>query len=126
MGWGRQIIDVRRLRRAVDSKKGRNVGGFFAAIGGVGIVIAIIILLVIAAIIALIVTLLMRAWYKVARADEALVIVGRKAKKGPGPASNVSVIRGGGAIVNPITQRAETLSLRARQIMVQPTAQSIQ
>lgn len=102
------------------------MGGFFAAIGGVGIVIAIIILLVIAAIIALIVTLLMRAWYKVARADEALVIVGRKAKKGPGPASNVSVIRGGGAIVNPITQRAETLSLRARQIMVQPTAQSIQ
>ncbi|WP_438616714.1 SPFH domain-containing protein [Microbacterium karelineae] len=69
----------------------------------------------------------MRAWYKVARADEALVIVGRKQKKGgTGPISNVTVIRGGGAVVNPITQRAETLSLRARQIMVQPTAQSIQ
>lgn len=102
------------------------MGGFFATIGGVGIVIAIIILLVVAAIIALIVTLLMRAWYKVARADEALVIVGRKQKKGTAPTSNVTVIRGGGAIVNPITQRAETLSLRARQIMVQPTAQSIQ
>jgi len=102
------------------------VGGFFAAIGSVGIVIGIIILLVVVGIIALIVTLLMRAWYKVARADEALVIVGRKSKKGSGPTTAVTVIRGGGAIVNPITQRAETLSLRARQIMVQPTAQSIQ
>jgi flotillin len=101
--------------------------GFFAAIGTAGIVIAVIILLVVLAIVGLIVTLLMRAWYKVARADEALVIVGRKAKKGgAGPASALTVIRGGGAIVNPITQRAETLSLRARQIMVQPTAQSIQ
>lgn len=101
--------------------------GFFTAIGVGGIVIAVIILLVILAIVGLIITLLMRAWYKVARADEALVIVGRKAKKGgTGPASALTVIRGGGAIVNPITQRAETLSLRARQIMVQPTAQSIQ
>ena len=101
--------------------------GFFTAIGVGGIVIAVIILLVILAIVGLIITLLMRAWYKVARADEALVIVGRKAKKGSmGPASALTVIRGGGAIVNPITQRAETLSLRARQIMVQPTAQSIQ
>lgn len=101
--------------------------GFFTAIGTAGIVVAVIVLLVILAIVGLIITLLMRAWYKVARADEALVIVGRKAKKGStGPASALTVIRGGGAIVNPITQRAETLSLRARQIMVQPTAQSIQ
>lgn len=102
------------------------MGGILGAAGGVAIVIGLIVLLVVAAIIALIVTLLMRAWYKVARADEALVIVGRKQKKGAGPTSNVAVIRGGGAVVNPITQRAETLSLRARQIMVQPTAQSIQ
>ena len=101
--------------------------GFFTAIGVGGVIIAVIILLVILAIVGLIITLLMRAWYKVARADEALVIVGRKAKKGAtGPGSALTVIRGGGAIVNPITQRAETLSLRARQIMVQPTAQSIQ
>ncbi|WP_232527925.1 SPFH domain-containing protein [Microbacterium suaedae] len=102
------------------------MSGILGAAGGVAVVIGLIILLVVAAIIALIVTLLMRAWYKVARADEALVIVGRKQKKGTGPTSNVAVIRGGGAVVNPITQRAETLSLRARQIMVQPTAQSIQ
>jgi flotillin len=54
--------------------------GFFAAIGTAGIVIAVIILLVVLAIVGLIVTLLMRAWYKVARADVELVIVGRKAK----------------------------------------------
>ncbi|WP_084502323.1 SPFH domain-containing protein [Microbacterium indicum] len=101
--------------------------GVFATIGAVGIVIIVVILLVVAAVVALVIALLMRAWYKVARADEALVIVGRRGKrKGGVPAANVSVIRGGGAIVNPITQRAETLSLRARQIMVQPTAQSIQ
>ncbi|WP_368732862.1 SPFH domain-containing protein [Microbacterium sp. ZXX196] len=102
------------------------MSGLFAALGGAGIAIVVIILLVVAAIIALVVVLLMRAWYKVARADEALVIVGRRQRKSDGQTSSIAVIRGGGAVVNPITQRAETLSLRARQIMVQPTAQSIQ
>ncbi|MBP2437439.1 SPFH domain-containing protein [Microbacterium amylolyticum] len=103
------------------------MGTFFAAVGGVGIIIGLVILLAIAAVIGLIVVLLMRAWYKVARADEALVIVGRRGKgKNKSVDSALTVVRGGGAIVNPITQRAETLSLRARQIMVQPTAQSIQ
>jgi flotillin len=102
------------------------VEGFLAGVGGAGLAVALVVLVAVAAVVALIIMLVLRAWYKVARADEALVIVGRKQKKSDGPASSFSVIRGGGAVVNPITQRAETLSLRARQIMVQPTAQSIQ
>lgn len=100
--------------------------GFIAAAGGAGAVVAIAVVAVVLIVAALIGTLVLRGWYKVARADEALIIVGKKQKSKDGTPSNVSVIRGGGAVVNPITQRAETLSLRARQIMVKPTAQSIQ
>lgn len=68
--------------------------------------------------------LLFRAWYRVAKADEALVIVGKTQKGADGQSSRISVITGGGAIVNPITQRAELVSLRARQIKMEPVAQS--
>lgn len=79
----------------------------------------------IALVIALIVVLIMvRAWYKVAKADQALVIVGKSQKNAAGQASRISVITGGGALVNPLTQRAEMISLRARQIKMEPTAQS--
>lgn len=100
--------------------------GIVDTAGSIGIVVAVVIVVVVLAVAALIGTLVLRAWYKVARADEALIIVGKKQRAKDGTSSNVAVIRGGGAIVNPITQRAETLSLRARQIMVKPTAQSIQ
>ena len=80
---------------------------------------------VIAAIILLIFILIMvRAWYKVAKADQALVVVGKSQKGADGASSRISVITGGGALVNPLTQRAEMISLRARQIKMEPTAQA--
>jgi flotillin len=60
----------------------------------------------------------------VAKADEALVIVGKRQRGAGGESSRITVITGGGAIVNPLTQRAEMISLRARQIKMEPTAQS--
>ncbi|WP_434811063.1 SPFH domain-containing protein [Microbacterium sp. bgisy189] len=90
-------------------------GGLFVLIG-VGVV-ALVIVLVIALIV-------VRAWYKVAKADQALVIVGKSQKNASGESSRISVITGGGALVNPLTQRAEMISLRARQIKMEPTAQS--
>ncbi|MBZ6372301.1 MAG: flotillin family protein, partial [Microbacterium hominis] len=51
---------------------------------------------VIAAIILLIFILIMvRAWYKVAKADQALVIVGKSQKGADGASSRISVITGG-------------------------------
>ena len=80
---------------------------------------------IIALVIVLIVGLIMvRAWYKVAKADQALVIVGKSQKNAEGDSSRISVITGGGALVNPLTQRAEMISLRARQIKMEPTAQA--
>lgn len=75
-------------------------------------------------VLALIILLLFRAWYRIAKADEALVIVGKNQRGADGATSRITVVTGGGAIVNPITQRAELISLRARQINVEPTAQS--
>lgn len=91
------------------------------AAGGIGIIVAIAVALVIVAVV--IVLILVRLWYRVAKADEALVIVGKKQKTQSGD-SRITVITGGGAIVNPLTQRAEMISLRARQIKMEPTAQS--
>lgn len=92
-----------------------------AALGAVGLLVAIgaVVLIVVLAI----VLILIRAWYRVAKADEALVIVGKRQKSAAGD-SRITVITGGGAIVNPLTQRAEMISLRARQIKMEPTAQS--
>jgi flotillin len=91
------------------------------AAGGIGVAVLFAIG---AAVIALIViVILIRAWYRVAKADEALVIVGKSQKSASGD-SRITVITGGGAIVNPLTQRAEMISLRARQIKMEPTAQS--
>lgn len=85
-------------------------------IGGIA-VIAVIILLIF-------LLVMVRAWYKVAKADQALVVVGRNQKNAAGDSSRISVITGGGALVNPLTQRAEMISLRARQIKMEPTAQA--
>jgi flotillin len=94
-----------------------------AALGAAGLLIVVgVVVLVIVLIIVLI---LIRAWYRVAKADEALVIVGKRQKSVDGQSSSrITVITGGGAIVNPLTQRAEMISLRARQIKMEPTAQS--
>ncbi|MFS0865769.1 SPFH domain-containing protein [Microbacterium sp. 179-B 1A2 NHS] len=92
------------------------IAGGALVIGGI-VVVAVIIVVIILMIV-------LRAWYKVAKADQALVIVGRSQKNASGDSSRISVITGGGALVNPLTQRAEMISLRARQIKMEPTAQS--
>lgn len=82
-----------------------------------------------------------RSWIKVARADEALVVSGRKQKVQrsvvvPGAdgtmttqseisESPVTVIVNGKALVNPITQRHEIISLRSRQVSLNAEAQSL-
>lgn len=93
-----------------------------AALGAIGlfVVIGVVVLIVVV----VIVLILIRAWYRVAKADEALVIVGKRQKSKDGDSSRITVITGGGAIVNPLTQRGEMISLRARQIKMEPTAQS--
>ncbi len=94
----------------------------FLAAGGAVVLIGVgVVALVILLIIFLIVV---RAWYKVAKADQALVVVGKSQKNASGESSRISVITGGGALVNPLTQRAEMISLRARQIKMEPTAQA--
>lgn len=92
-------------------------------------------------IIGLILLLFARSWIKVARADEALVVSGRKQRVQrsvmvPGPdgtmtareetgESPVTVIVNGKALVNPITQRHEVISLRSRQVSLNAEAQSL-
>lgn len=82
-------------------------------------ILAIIGLLIIFGVLLIIV----QRWIRVARADEALVISGRKQMDGD-TQSSVTVIINGRALVNPITQRAETISLRSRQVSLQAEAQS--
>lgn len=69
----------------------------------------------------LIVLLILKGWIKVARADEALVVSGKKSAGD----SNIAVIVNGKAVVNPITQRSEIISLRSRQVSLTTEAQSI-
>ncbi|MDQ1083772.1 MULTISPECIES: flotillin family protein [Microbacterium] len=93
-----------------------------AALGAVGLIAAIVV--VVAVVVLGVLALVIRGWYRVAKADEALVIVGKRQKSADGESSRITVITGGGAIVNPLTQRGEMISLRARQIKMEPTAQS--
>lgn len=85
---------------------------------GIGVIIAIVVVLVVVGIVAL----TLKKWVKVARPDEALVVSGRKQSGEAG--SNVAVIVNGKAIVNPVTQRSEIISLRSRQISLTTEAQS--
>jgi flotillin len=79
-----------------------------------------------ALLVALLGFLLFRAWYQVPKADEAIVIVGKKARDSTeGEANKMTVISGRGAFVNKLTQRSDKVSLRSRQIKFEPTAQTI-
>jgi len=90
--------------------------------GLVGVAVAVGVVLFIA----LIGFLLFRAWYQVPKADEAIVIVGKKARDSTeGEANKMTVISGRGAFVNKLTQRSDKVSLRSRQIKFEPTAQTI-
>lgn len=94
-----------------------------AALGAIGLLVVVIAIVLV--VVLVIVLILIRAWYRVAKADEALVIVGKRQRSTDGQTSSrITVITGGGAIVNPLTQRGEMISLRARQIKMEPTAQS--
>lgn len=110
----------------------------FAAIAGLLLLIGVVIIAVI--VVLLILLLFARSWIKVARADEALVISGRKQRVrreivtlGPDgepvassetDESPVTVIVNGKSLVNPITQRHEVISLRSRQVSLNAEAQS--
>ncbi|WP_353114624.1 SPFH domain-containing protein [Microbacterium sp.] len=105
--------------------------------GIIGILIIVGIVIVGVVIVGLILLLFARSWIKVARADEALVISGRKQKVqhtvlGPDGTprsetaeSPVTVIVNGKSLVNPITQRHEIISLRSRQVLLNAEAQSL-
>lgn len=105
--------------------------------GAIGILVIVGIALVAAVVIGLILLLFARSWIKVARADEALVISGRKQKvqraviNADGSTSSelaespVTVIVNGKSLVNPITQRHEIISLRSRQVSLNAEAQSL-
>ncbi len=105
--------------------------------GAVGILILVGIAVVVLIVVGLIVLLFARSWIKVARADEALVISGRKQKvqrailSADGTSSSesvdspVTVIVNGKSLVNPITQRHEIISLRSRQVSLNAEAQSL-
>ncbi|UNK70314.1 SPFH domain-containing protein [Microbacterium sp. H1-D42] len=105
--------------------------------GAIGILIITGIAVVAVIIVLLIVLLFARSWIKVARADEALVISGRKQKvqraviNADGSTSSelaespVTVIVNGKSLVNPITQRHEIISLRSRQVSLNAEAQSL-
>ncbi|MEJ1092106.1 SPFH domain-containing protein [Microbacterium istanbulense] len=105
--------------------------------GAIGILIIIGIAAVAIIVVGLIGLLFARSWIKVARADEALVISGRKQKvqssvvaadgstRSELSESPVTVIVNGKSLVNPITQRFEIISLRSRQVSLNAEAQSL-
>ena len=67
------------------------------ATGGALVIVSIA---VVAAIILIVFLLIMvRAWYKVAKADQALVVVGKSQKNASGESSRISVITGGGCLL---------------------------
>ncbi|ATG50121.1 flotillin family protein [Brachybacterium vulturis] len=91
---------------------------------GIGIVGFIAVILVALLIVAGIAFFVIRRWIKVARADEALVISGKSQKNSDGSLSATTVVVNGKAVVNPITQRHEVISLRQRQVNMSADAQS--
>lgn len=89
-------------------------------------IIFIAIAVVVVLFVALIGFIIFRAWYQVPKADEAIVIVGKKARdSAEGEANKMTVITGRGAFVNKLTQRSDKVSLRSRQIKFEPTAQTV-
>ena len=76
--------------------------GALATGGVILLIIAVLLMLLLVFGIGLFIT---SRWIRVARADEALVISGRKQMDGD-TQSSVTVIVNGRAMVNPITQRA--------------------
>ena len=91
---------------------------------GIGIVGVVGLGLGVLLILALIAFFVVRGWIKVARADEALVVSGKSQRNEDGSTSATTVVVNGKAIVNPVTQRHEVISLRQRQVNMRAEAQS--
>ncbi len=89
-----------------------------------GLLVAIVVVFVVLLFGGLLMMFAMRAWIKVARADEALVVSGKTQRRAAGGQAPVSVIVNGKALVNPLTQRHEVISLRSRQVSMRAEAQS--
>ena len=85
--------------------------GLFDFIGG-GVFAIFLIIIVVVLIVSYI-----GSRYKVAGANEALVVSGQR-DKGPDGAKNLKVVRGGGVIVLPLIHKVGKLKLTARQINV--------
>lgn len=85
-----------------------------------GIIAAVV---VVALIVAFAIYRTIKGWIRTAKSDEALVISGRKDAETAGE-SSVSVVLQGRAIVNPILQTVEVMSLRQRQVNLSVRAQS--
>lgn len=85
---------------------------------------AVVIVVVVAVLVGIVGLIIMRAWTKVARADEALVVTGKASRSDVPGARPKQVIVNGRALVNPIRQRHEIISLRSRQVSMTVTAQS--
>lgn len=111
----------------------------FATAAGSFLVVGVIVVVLIVG--GLLTLIFARSWIKVARADEALVISGRKQRvqrqvvsigadgrpvtQEETDESPVTVIVNGKSLVNPITQRHEIISLRSRQVLLNAEAQSL-
>jgi len=89
-----------------------------------GTTVMITIGLVIVVIACLIGLVIARTWIKVASVNEALVISGKGQKGLDGESYATTVVINGKALVNPISQRYELISLRSRQVSMEAEAQS--
>src|SRR5699024_2124007 len=89
-----------------------------------GTTVMITIGLVIVVIACLIGLVIARTWIKVASVNEALVISGKGQKGLDGESYATTVVIKGKALVNPISQRYELISLRSRQVSMEAEAQS--
>lgn len=89
-----------------------------------GTILAIVAVAIVLGAVALFFLLSARAWIKVARADEALIISGKTQKDADGTLNATTVVVNGKSLVNPINQRHEVISLRSRQVNMRSEAQS--
>jgi len=89
-----------------------DLGNLFDFVGG-GVIPVLLVVLVLVLVVAY-----LGSRYKVAGANEALIVSGRR-ERGPGGEQGLKVVRGQGVIVLPLVNKVGRLHLSARQINVQ-------
>ncbi|MBF8290966.1 MAG: flotillin family protein, partial [Chloroflexi bacterium] len=87
-----------------------DIGSLFSFIGG-GVIPVLLVVVILVLVVAY-----LGSRYKVAGANEALIISGRRER---GPEAGLKVVRGQGVIVLPLVNKVGRLHLSARQINVQ-------